>query len=150
VSHPGEEHEKRPLPDLRIGDVERNAVVERLHAALAEGRLTLEEFDERSAAAYAARTAGDLEPLTSDLPTPTGPAAAPAEPARFAASLGRWRQWAGVGIILVTIWAITSLAAGEPIFFWPMFPLGIWGAVILVSPLLDGGKKGGRPDTRRS
>lgn len=50
-------------------DSERGAVVDRLSSACAEGRLSLGEFGERSAAALAARTRGDLEPLVVDLPS---------------------------------------------------------------------------------
>lgn len=39
------------------------------------GRLTLDEFSERSAAAYRAGTIGDLNVLTEDLPAPADPAA---------------------------------------------------------------------------
>lgn len=53
---------------IRASNAEREAVVRRLLRALDEGRLTVEEFDERSAAAYAARTHGDLRHLTRDLP----------------------------------------------------------------------------------
>ena len=59
--------------DMRIGDTERNLVVERLQSALGEGRLDITEFDERLAAVYAARTVGDLQPLTADLPAATRP-----------------------------------------------------------------------------
>jgi hypothetical protein len=54
--------------DLRASDAERQAVVRRLELALADGRLTIAEFDERSQAAYAARTRGELDDLTEDLP----------------------------------------------------------------------------------
>jgi Domain of unknown function (DUF1707) len=54
--------------DLRVSDAERAAVVRRLERALRDGRLTIVEFDERSQAAYAARTRGELEELTEDLP----------------------------------------------------------------------------------
>jgi hypothetical protein len=50
-------------------DVEREAVVERLRVAAADGRLTMEELDERSEAAYRARTTAELAVLTHDLPT---------------------------------------------------------------------------------
>jgi hypothetical protein len=55
-------------PEPRISDAERDAVVERLRAACGDGRLTLEEFSDRVGDVYRARTAGDLVPLTSDLP----------------------------------------------------------------------------------
>jgi hypothetical protein len=61
------EPERQPAPALRIGDRERHRTVDALSAAFADGRLTPEEFDERSTAALAARTADDLTALTADL-----------------------------------------------------------------------------------
>jgi hypothetical protein len=52
----------------RVGDVEREAAVERLRNAAGEGRLTLDELDGRLEAALVARTFADLEVLTADLP----------------------------------------------------------------------------------
>jgi hypothetical protein len=52
----------------RASDSERQAVVRRLERALRDGRLTIVEFDERTRAAYAARTRGELDDLTEDLP----------------------------------------------------------------------------------
>jgi len=54
--------------DLRVSDVERSAVVRHLERALRDGRITVAEFDDRTRAAYAARTRGDLETITEDLP----------------------------------------------------------------------------------
>jgi uncharacterized protein len=56
-----------PYETLRIGHVERDAVVERLATAYAEGRIDAQEFDQRSTAALSARTQADLLPLLSDL-----------------------------------------------------------------------------------
>ncbi len=53
---------------IRASDHDREHVVEILRTQYAEGRLTLEEFDERMTAAYAGRTWGDLLDLTNDLP----------------------------------------------------------------------------------
>ncbi|MFD5557894.1 DUF1707 domain-containing protein [Streptomyces sp. NPDC127068] len=53
---------------LRASDADRELVVERLRDAMAEGRLDLDEFGERLEAAYAARTYGELAPITRDLP----------------------------------------------------------------------------------
>jgi len=52
----------------RISDHDRDAVLRRLERAVAEGRLTLSEFEERSSATLQARTRGDLDEVTSDLP----------------------------------------------------------------------------------
>lgn len=77
-------------PELRASDADRERVAEVLREAVAEGRLTMEEFDERLDAAYRARTYAELEPLTRDLPV--GGAAglpvvrAPGEPAAAGAA----------------------------------------------------------------
>jgi hypothetical protein len=55
-------------PSLRIGDAERDAVAAELREHYAHGRLTLEEFNERLDAAFAAKTQRDLNRLISDLP----------------------------------------------------------------------------------
>ncbi|MFB6963436.1 DUF1707 domain-containing protein [Streptomyces sp. NPDC056309] len=55
-------------PDLRAADTDREAVVERLRDATVEGRLSLEELEERLEEAFTAKTFGDLEPLVADLP----------------------------------------------------------------------------------
>lgn len=61
------------VPDLRASDADRERVADILRDALAEGRLDMEEFGERLDAAYKARTYGELEPITRDLPAPGGP-----------------------------------------------------------------------------
>jgi Domain of unknown function (DUF1707)/Cell wall-active antibiotics response 4TMS YvqF len=68
---------------LRVSDHDREQVAELLRQAAGDGRLTLDELDDRLAQAYAARTFGDLEPLTHDLPAAgTGAAPVPAPTSR--------------------------------------------------------------------
>ena len=62
-------------PWIRASDADRECVVEAMREQVGAGRLTLDEFSERSAVAYRAHTVGDLNALTRDLPT-----AAPAPP----------------------------------------------------------------------
>ncbi len=52
----------------RASDVEREHVVGLLRTAAAEGRLTVEELETRTTAAYAAMTRGELSELLADLP----------------------------------------------------------------------------------
>ncbi|MFK8846873.1 DUF1707 domain-containing protein [Streptomyces sp. Ac-502] len=59
------------LPDLRASDADRDRIAGILREALAEGRLQMEEFEERLTAAYQARTVGALRPLVADLPQPS-------------------------------------------------------------------------------
>lgn len=64
----------QPAADLRASDADREAVVRTLHDAVVTGLLTMEECDERVAAAYAARHLRELPPLTADLPAAAPPA----------------------------------------------------------------------------
>lgn len=68
---------------MRVGTAERQAAMDALGDHFAQGRLDPEEFGERSATAYAARTVGELEDLFRDLPPdPTRSSdAVPAQPA---------------------------------------------------------------------
>jgi uncharacterized protein DUF1707 len=85
------------LPELRVSDSDRETVVSRLRVAGGEGRLTLEEMAERMEHADAARTRGDLEALTADLPRGGTPAVEPRPRGWIvavmggAARKGRWR-----------------------------------------------------------
>ncbi|MER6223603.1 DUF1707 SHOCT-like domain-containing protein [Streptomyces sp. 900105755] len=63
-------------PELRASDADRERVAEVLRDALAEGRLDMEEFEERLEATYQARTYGELTPITRDLPAATASPAA--------------------------------------------------------------------------
>ncbi|WP_042413190.1 DUF1707 and DUF2154 domain-containing protein [Streptacidiphilus anmyonensis] len=79
--------------DLRASDADRERVAAALRDAYAEGRLDAEEHSQRLDAAYAAKTLGELVPLTRDLPAHDRahprPAAAPApaeEPAPVSGS----------------------------------------------------------------
>ncbi|WP_109509730.1 DUF1707 SHOCT-like domain-containing protein [Nocardioides speluncae] len=69
---------------LRVGDAEREEAASALGEHFAQGRLSREEYDDRLAAAFAAKTGGDLQQLFRDLPAPH-----PGAPARVAAARPR-------------------------------------------------------------
>ena len=83
---------------IRASDADRDHTAGMLASALAAGRLTSAEHAERLDAAYAAKTLGDLVPLTRDLPAEdtSGGAVSPADRAQVAARFskvirnGRW------------------------------------------------------------
>jgi hypothetical protein len=84
------------VPDpqhLRASDADRERVAETLREAAGDGRLTMDELDERLDAVYAAKTYAELVPITHDLPSAgTGAAYVPA-PAQ--SSSGAVRQYGG-------------------------------------------------------
>lgn len=131
---------------IRVGDAERRAVIERLELAHSDGQIDLDELDERSKAAVAARTRGDLTALTSDLPNSSSagagaltaasaatPAARPSHSgeAKVAYSMFKnaLRGFIFVALICNAVWLATSIGSDEgfdnywPI--WPMLGLGI-------------------------
>jgi Domain of unknown function (DUF1707) len=57
-----------PRDDIRVSDAERDQAVAELSEHFQAGRLTQEEFDERSGRALRARTGADLGGLFTDLP----------------------------------------------------------------------------------
>jgi Domain of unknown function (DUF1707) len=77
-------------PSMRASDQERDATVQRLQVAFAEGRLTDGEFDERMRSALAARTHGDLDTLLTDLPAATAPVAPRAAGPVSGPKPGKW------------------------------------------------------------
>lgn len=64
--------------EMRVGHDEREAVAAELREHYAQGRLTIDEMNERLDLAFAARTRGDLDALMRDLPSQRpAPAATP-------------------------------------------------------------------------
>lgn len=81
------EREQHGGSQVRASDADRDQTVEALAVASAEGRLSLEEYSQRSESALLARTHGELASLTADLPAPPQRDAAPV-PAEITAVLG--------------------------------------------------------------
>jgi hypothetical protein len=116
-------------------DRERVATV--LRDSYADGRLTLEELQERLDQAYASKTLGELDTLTRDLPQQAAPApSVPAVPARDRAAINRRVRdrvltYVILMLFLIAIWA----ASGRHGSFWPIWPMLV-GALILAFDVL--------------
>jgi hypothetical protein len=125
-------------PPIRASNADREAVAAHLSTALAEGRLTPQEAEERLAACHAAKYQRELATLTKDLPRPA-PVARPA-PARSPWLTAPLIAHAGVAsllsVLLVAGWAVVPHVpqvidpgrhgGGPPFqadFFWPIFPI---------------------------
>ena len=138
------EPERRP--ELRAADADRERVLARLRDAHAEGRLDVDDFYERLDAVYAARTYGELDVLTRDLPASGGPrvppprrdravaapaSAAPGQTAGLPKPLrAMWQLWLSVVLINVVIWASVSAGTQDLHYPWPIWVAGPWGGVL--------------------
>ncbi|GIF06203.1 DUF1707 SHOCT-like domain-containing protein [Actinoplanes siamensis] len=122
---------------MRAGDSDRQRVADQLKAALDEGRLDLNEYDERVQRAYAARTYGDFDGLLDDLPgavpvqhaqmQPHTPPPAPRQPMPVKPEQHHGRHTFGSALtaflVCTLIWAITSFTSGHAYYFWPAWVL---------------------------
>jgi hypothetical protein len=144
-----------PESHLRAADADRLAVATVLGEQMAAGRLTVEEYEDRLARAYAAKTYGELHDLTTDLPAAV-PVRRP-EPVELAGGAhvahhgghAAWQSWLRTSLIVLTIWAATSLANWELLYFWPVWVIGPWGAVLLAQTIGGSGRdrsRDGRQD----
>src|SRR5207248_3204431 len=107
-----------------------------------------DELQERLEKAYAAKTLGELAPLTADLPVqpahsaPTGASPAVPLPPETEAAYWRWAReriltYLLLMLFLVAIWS----ASGRHGSFWPIWPIVI-GAFILGRSLIAGSRPG--------
>ncbi len=111
---------RRP-PQVRASDAEREQVAQILRTAMGEGRLSLEEGEERLAKAYAATYRDDLGPLTADLPDGGRHALYDTPEARQEFRRGARRHISVVALIAGVLIALWLLSGAH--FFWPAIPL---------------------------
>ena len=149
-----EQARQEPVPSqFRASHGDRQLVADRLREALDEGRLTLDEYDERVKVAYSASTYDDLNALLRDIPTQSGvleirphagratQASTPPAPERprkpaktrrvpLAISI-LWTIWTGIVAINVAVWLIVMVTTGNLIYPWPIWVAGPTGAALL-------------------
>jgi hypothetical protein len=154
-----------PRDRMRAADTDRERVAELLRSAHAEGRLELAEYDARIQQAWAARTYGELDPLTADLPAGREESsqrwpqpAAPASPHlghkyRGQGNHGQGNHgygnrgrggtaaWLSVSVLNVVIWALVCVATREWIYPWWIWIAVPWGAVLLMRWGSERGRK---------
>ena len=137
---------------LRACDADRERVVERLRAAVAEGRLSPEELDERLPAAFTARTYADLDAVLADLPRPgsTRRESAPREHGRRSGSphdgrrrtarptVGAWALAAVRANPLLLVVLIPALAAAGAMLFAAAIT---WMTLVAAVMILGGGHR---------
>jgi hypothetical protein len=140
-----------PPGHLRVSDADRDRALAELSEHFQAGRLTSEEFDERSGRALQARTGAELAGLLADLPR-SGPPAPPRAPRPPARGLG-----APIAAVMA-VGAVTAVVAVAAITAGLNGGLGGHGAAALVPVLIallvirrlaaPGRRRGcGRPDS---
>ena len=102
-------------PRMRAGDKDRQRVVELLGKHFGEGRLTVEEFDERVIRAHASVHLDELPALTADLPRDPEPHPRPAR--------SRMPVPAGVLVLLIAMLLAWSMVAAVIYGAPPLFAL---------------------------
>jgi Domain of unknown function (DUF1707) len=130
--------------NVRVGDADREAVAAQLREHFADGRLTLEELNERLDQTFAAKNKADLNTVMRDLPQAVRPTTSmpyggtarpgPSWPGPMATRPG---QDHGNG------WSNSQRSRGSGAFA-PLMGV-VWLFVILGSVILFGGFGGGRP-----
>ncbi|MEV5500070.1 hypothetical protein AB0M50_32185 [Nonomuraea fuscirosea] len=49
-----------------------------------------------------------------------------------------WSAWAAVAGINWTVWVIVAITSGHLIYPWPLWVMGPWGVILLVSTIFGG------------
>ncbi|WP_283138685.1 DUF1707 SHOCT-like domain-containing protein [Rhizohabitans arisaemae] len=140
-----------PSPEMRASDSDRERVATSLREHYAQGRIDVDEFNERVEELYRSKTLGELAKLTSDLPDVdlhvlVKPEPAPA-PAVKEADDGNslrvsWSIWAMASAINWAIWFVVGVTSSDFPYPWPLWVMLPWGAVMLVSTFFrQDGKK---------
>jgi hypothetical protein len=112
---------------MRASDQDRDSAAELLSEAYAVGRLTRAELEERAAAAYSAKTWGQLRELVADLPAPSAAAGTRSEiaAARRAPRKARPRPIGRTLWLLALALVLMAGMAGLVI------PAALWAAAVL-------------------
>ncbi len=116
-------------PDMRLSDRDREGIAERLRDALAEGRLERSEFDERLGRVLRAKTYGEVQGLTRDLPAP----APVPERARWSGSTHLRAAVGSLGVVW-GIWAVVLATGGGAQGWWPLYVSVPWAVSRLAGP----------------
>jgi hypothetical protein len=121
-----------PPAAMRASDADRDAILSDLSEHFQAGRLTVEELDERTGRALAARTMGELGELVADLPGAGTPAAAsPAErPRPQCGHAGPPLPAVLVGIAITAVILVNVTHAGWGLI-WPVL-----GVLLFTRPMI--------------
>ncbi|WP_409489710.1 DUF1707 domain-containing protein [Amycolatopsis sp. cmx-11-12] len=119
---------------LRAADTDRERVASLIQAAGGEGRLTLEEVEDRLSTVYSTRYTDELATLTSDLPKP----APKRRPVAFGHPAVRIHLAVAVvlSVLLIVRWTVSDVP-----FFWPAMPMFWLAMSVLVHARVRGARR---------
>ena len=114
-------------PEVRAGDRDRERTAALLGQALAQGYLSMGDYDDRLQRTFAAGTTNGLRALTADLPVATLRRNDPRRRAARNAAARRSVQihlgaYLAMAVIVLTVWFIVGMTAGAW-YFWPIWPM---------------------------
>ena len=113
------------MADERASDHDRQRVIDELRRHTADGRLTLDEFEERVEEALRATTHADLVHVLRELPQPVSArSGTPEVPQRARSRAGRRRTGLPTPVLIVLLVVGGSIAMGH--FAWWLIPVGFW------------------------
>jgi hypothetical protein len=140
-----------PRGDIRVSDAERDQALAELSEHFQTGRLTQDEFDQRSGQALQAKTGNELAALFGDLPrrqapvAPRFPGQAPASPFPPAPVPSRPQVgWLVPAVRAVFIFAIVAMVAGTAIGSGHHHSFGFLIPFVIVGMLVLRGLRGRR------
>lgn len=123
------------MSDIRAGDRERERTATDLGQALAQGYLSMAEYEDRLGRAFAAHSAGELDALIADLPVAR---LRDNDPRRRAAQIAAARlsvrihiaAYLAGALLMLGIWLAVGLGGGGW-YFWPVWPILGWGIGVI-------------------
>ena len=131
-----------PPGSMRVSDADRDQAIAELSEHYQAGRLTTEEFEDRSGRALRARTTADLAGLFTDLPRRQAPMTGATTGAASTAPASPAKAWPArvpvvpvVPVAILAVVAVLALVGGHP-FHIAWVPV----VAIIVVRLLTGGR----------
>ncbi|MEU8815281.1 DUF1707 domain-containing protein [Actinoplanes sp. NPDC048796] len=131
------------IETMRAADADRHKVAEQLKAALDEGRLSLDEYDDRVRSAYGSKTYQELLLLLTDLPRP-GLSATEVRARRDAeqrrearrlptAMMVLWTIWAALATVNLVVFGLVAATVDGDVYPWPVWLLAPGAALAAVT-----------------